>query len=70
MKISVTHSTVYRYDRPVQLGPHVIRLRPREDASQKLLCYELRFVLNAAASTEIVVSERQARLFRQRMPGL
>ena len=42
MKISVAHSTVYRYDRPVELGPHVFRLRPRDDGGQKLLCHDLR----------------------------
>lgn len=42
MRISVTHSTAYRYDRPVRLGVHVIRLRPRDDGAQKLLCHELR----------------------------
>ena len=27
MRISVTHSTVYRYDYPVYLEPHTFRLR-------------------------------------------
>jgi transglutaminase-like putative cysteine protease len=42
MKITVAHSTVYQYLQPVQLGPHVIRLRPRDDGAQRLLGYELR----------------------------
>ena len=29
MKISVTHSTIYRYDSPVILEPHIFRLQPR-----------------------------------------
>lgn len=41
MRISVVHSTVYRYDRPVFLEPHLFRLRPRHDASQKLLRHSL-----------------------------
>ncbi len=41
MKISVAHTTVYRYDRAVDLGPHVVRLRPRDDGAQKLVCYDL-----------------------------
>jgi transglutaminase-like putative cysteine protease len=41
MRVSVLHSTVYRYSREVQLGPHAFRLRPRDDASQRLLSYEL-----------------------------
>jgi len=39
MRISVTHSTIYRYDAPVGPEPHTIRLRPRDDASQRLLRY-------------------------------
>jgi len=42
MKISVAHSTVYRYEDTIDMEPHVIRLRPRDDASQKLLYYDLR----------------------------
>ena len=36
MRIAVVHSTRYRYSSPVYLEPHTIRLRPREDASQRL----------------------------------
>jgi transglutaminase-like putative cysteine protease len=41
MRISVTHSTVYRYDSPVFLDPHTIRLRPRDDGAQRLCSYTL-----------------------------
>jgi transglutaminase-like putative cysteine protease len=41
MRISVVHSTVYRYDCAVCLEPHMIRLRPREDANQRLLQYAI-----------------------------
>src|SRR5262245_45187742 len=41
MQISVVHSTVYHYDRPVFLEPHVIRLRPREDGTQRLVHHGL-----------------------------
>ena len=41
MRIAVTHSTTYRYDAPVYLGPHVIRLHPREDGSQRVLQQQL-----------------------------
>jgi transglutaminase-like putative cysteine protease len=41
MRIAVTHSTRYRYDAPVYLGPHVIRLHPREDGSQRLYQQQL-----------------------------
>src|ERR1051325_4492896 len=41
MRISVTHSTVYRYDAPVFLEPHTFRLRPREDGVQRLVRHEV-----------------------------
>lgn len=41
MRVSLTHTTVYRYSAPVFLEPHVIRLRPRDDAAQRLLSYDL-----------------------------
>jgi transglutaminase-like putative cysteine protease len=42
MRIAVAHTTVYRYDVPVYLEPHVFRLRPREDGAMRLLGHELR----------------------------
>jgi transglutaminase-like putative cysteine protease len=41
MRISVVHSTEYRYDAPVFQEPHTFRLRPRSDASQNLLRYSI-----------------------------
>src|SRR5450432_970302 len=41
MRIAVVHSTLYRYSSPVYLEPHIIRLRPREDASQRLASWTL-----------------------------
>ncbi len=41
MRIAVTHSTSYRYEEPVYLGPHLIRLYPREDGSQRVLQQQL-----------------------------
>jgi len=37
MKIAVSHSTRYRYDFPVRLEPHILRLRPRTSNAQRLL---------------------------------
>jgi transglutaminase-like putative cysteine protease len=39
MRIAVDHSTLYHYDSPVYLEPHVFRLRPREDCTQRLLAW-------------------------------
>jgi transglutaminase-like putative cysteine protease len=41
MRISVTHSTQYRYDAPVAQEPHTFRLRPRTDAAQRLLRFAM-----------------------------
>ncbi len=41
MRFAVVHSTEYRYSSPVHLEPHAIRLRPREDATERLLEYSL-----------------------------
>src|SRR5271170_2721066 len=52
MKISVTHSTVYRYDFPVYLEPHIFRLRPRENSAQRLLEFDLQISPAPAGTTE------------------
>ncbi|MDB9525839.1 transglutaminase family protein [Oscillatoria sp. CS-180] len=36
MRYQISHTTTYRYDHPVQLGAHTVRLRPRSDGSQML----------------------------------
>jgi len=52
MKISVTHSTVYRYDFPVCLEPHIFRLRPRTNGAQRLLAFDLQIMPVPAGTTE------------------
>ncbi len=37
----IKHNTVYRYDRPVTLGPHRLMLRPRESRDLRLLSLDL-----------------------------
>src|SRR5271170_256662 len=52
MKINVTHSTVYRYDLPVLLEPHIFRLRPRENSAQRLLAFNIQITPTPAGTTE------------------
>jgi transglutaminase-like putative cysteine protease len=52
MKITVTHSTVYHYDFPVYLEPHIFRLRPRTNSSQRLLSFDLQISPLPAGTTE------------------
>jgi transglutaminase-like putative cysteine protease len=44
MTYQITHSTTYRYERPVRLATHLIRLRPRCDVSQTLNSFDLSIV--------------------------
>lgn len=41
MKYAITHTTHYTYSRPVYLGPHILRLCPRQDGSQWLRSFDL-----------------------------
>lgn len=46
--LEIVHRTVYRYRRPVSLGPHRLMLRPRESREVRLRSFEL--VITPAAS--------------------
>lgn len=39
MHFEIEHITTYRYDIPVHLGPHILRLTPRADGNQWLIDY-------------------------------
>jgi len=40
--VALNHVTHYRYDRPVQLGPQVVRLRPAPHGRTPVLAYSMR----------------------------
>ncbi len=41
IRVAIEHRTAYRYDRPVRLGPHVVRLRPAPHCRTPILAYSL-----------------------------
>ena len=41
IRLAIEHRTAYSYDRPVNLGPHVIRLRPAPHCRTPILSYAL-----------------------------
>ena len=40
--VALSHTTRYRYDRPVSLSPHVVRLRPAPHCRTPVLSYSLK----------------------------
>lgn len=42
--VALNHVTHYRYDRPVNLGPQIIRLRPCAHARTRVLSYSMRVI--------------------------
>lgn len=52
MRITVTHSTLYSYDFPVCLEPHIFRFRPRMTNAQQLLAFDLQIAPTPAGTTE------------------
>src|SRR5206468_685758 len=42
IRVALHHRTTYRYDRPVHLGPQVVRLRPAPHSSTFVESYSLR----------------------------
>lgn len=52
MIIKVSHTTRYTYNKSIFLEPHTIRLRPREDVTQKVLHYQFDINPRPAGITE------------------
>jgi uncharacterized protein (DUF2126 family) len=44
LHVALTHRTHYRFSRPVELGPHVVRLRPAPHCRTPILAYSLSVV--------------------------
>lgn len=60
MRISIAHSTVYRYSAPIYLEPHTFRLRPRQDGTQWLHRYSLEISPAPAGQTECLDQDGNA----------
>ena len=41
MRFDIVHTTTYSYPRPARLGPHDVKLRPRESPGQRLRLHKL-----------------------------
>lgn len=54
MLFSVTHVKRYVYSAPVFLEPMTLRLRPRDDVTQRLLAHELRLFPEPAGRSEVL----------------
>jgi len=52
LRISVRHSTIYRYEGAVHPEPHTFRLRPRQDGTQRLSSYDLSICPAPAGGSE------------------
>ncbi|MBE9109080.1 transglutaminase family protein [Nodosilinea sp. LEGE 07298] len=53
MRYRIHHLTHYRYQQPITLRPHVLRLRPRSDGAQQLLRFDLEVTPKPSQQTAI-----------------
>lgn len=52
MLFTVTHTTTYCYSQPICLDPHTLRLRPRDDGTQRLLHFHMQIEPQPAGVSE------------------
>jgi transglutaminase-like putative cysteine protease len=60
MHFHIRHRLAYRYERPVFLEPMVLRLTPRQDASQRLLRREIRLQEPPAGLSQVLEADGNA----------
>jgi transglutaminase-like putative cysteine protease len=60
IRIALHHKTSYRYDRPVSLSPHEVRLRPAPHARTPILSYSLTGNRILTAITSAASSSRKS----------
>lgn len=63
MRITVEHSTVYRYGSAVHLDPHTFRLRPRMSSTQWLLSFEIQIEPTPSGTTECLDQDGNLALY-------
>lgn len=63
MKISVDHTTVYRYRRAVSLAPHTFRLRPRMTNTQQLIAFDIQIQPQPVGTTECLDQDGNLSLY-------
>lgn len=54
MIISISHTTRYKYDKEVFLEPHTVRLRPKSNAAQRLVEFDMEVSPEPAGRADIV----------------
>ena len=57
MRFRIRHTTTYRYDQPVALGPHTFRMQPRADACLRLDGFRLSLYPRARQTQTILDAE-------------
>ena len=60
MRLSIQHETLYSYSQPVYLEPHVLRLRPRSDPSQRVTRFDFKIDPQVAGQSEFLDLEGNA----------